>query len=104
MRRDRARASITRPRGVSKEGARLDEWLKDAAPPHELRRQFHGDPSRWSEFRNRYPAELEVQREQLRPLAQRARVGRGTLVFAGKDERRNNAVVLREYLQRLGGG
>ncbi|MBN1836610.1 MAG: DUF488 family protein [Spirochaetales bacterium] len=81
------------PRGVSKEEARLDAWLKEAAPSDELRSRFHGERAGWSEFRRRYLAELKPHREESRPLAHRAREGRVTLVYAGRDERRNNAAL-----------
>jgi uncharacterized protein YeaO (DUF488 family) len=92
------------PRGISKEQARLDEWIREAAPSDELRKRFHHERARWSEFRRRYLAELKTHREALRPLARRAAGERVTLVFAGKDEERNNAVVLRQYLKMLGAG
>jgi len=91
------------PRGISKETARLDAWPKEVAPTVELRKWFHADRSRWGEFRRRYLAELKAHREQLRPLAERARDGRVTLVYSANDEERNNAVVLRQYLRMLGG-
>jgi uncharacterized protein YeaO (DUF488 family) len=91
------------PRGISKEEANLDKWLKDAAPSDELRKEFHHDRSRWAEFRKRYLSELKSHREELRPLALQAGSGRVTLVYAGRDEKRNNAVVLRQYLRMLRG-
>lgn len=91
------------PRGLTKEEARLDLWLKEVAPSNELRTWFHADRSRWQDFRRRYLAELKEHREELRPLAERASRSPVTLVFAVKDEERNNAVVLKQYLERLGG-
>lgn len=90
------------PRGLSKDDARLDDWLKEVAPSDALRRWFGHDPSRWAEFRRRYLAELKAHRETLRDLARRARGERVTLVFAAKDEAHNNAVVLKQYLKMLG--
>jgi uncharacterized protein YeaO (DUF488 family) len=92
------------PRGVSKDQARIDEWLKQVAPSDALRRWFHSEPSRWGEFRRRYLAELKDHRAVLRELAQRGRKGRVTLVFGASDEKRNNAVVLQQYLKMLGRG
>lgn len=92
------------PRGVSKDAAQLDEWIRDAAPSTQLRKWFHGNPSHWGEFRSRYLSELKQHRETLRPLARRAGRQRVTLVFAASDERHNNAVVLQQYLKMLGGG
>lgn len=90
------------PRGVSKDRARLDEWVKEAAPSDQLRKWFHRDRSQWSEFGRRYLTELERHRDALEPLAQRARRDRVTLLFSANDLERNNAVVLRQYLETLG--
>ncbi len=89
------------PRGVSKDEARLDEWLKEAAPSNELRKWFHSDPDQWEAFQKRYLSELKEHEDALRQLAQRARGGRVTLVFSAKDEERNNAAVLKDYLEHL---
>ena len=89
------------PRGVSKEEAKIDEWRKEVAPSSELRKAFHNGSLDWSGFRRHYLKELTSYRESLRDLAQRARKERVTLVFASKEERRNNAVVLRQYLNML---
>jgi uncharacterized protein YeaO (DUF488 family) len=91
------------PRGVKKEGAGLTGWLRDLAPSDELRRWFHHNPARWEEFRARYRRELAAPACQalLRDLAQRARTGVVTLVYAAKDEAHNNARVLSEALEEL---
>ncbi|MDT0501587.1 MULTISPECIES: DUF488 family protein [unclassified Halomonas] len=89
------------PRGVSKEEARIDDWPKEVAPSDTLRKAFHAGDQGWGEFRRRYLGELKEHRERLRPLAERALGKRVTLVFAAKDERHNNAVVLAEYLAML---
>jgi uncharacterized protein YeaO (DUF488 family) len=104
--RDGYRVLVDRlwPRGLSKARARLDDWLKAAAPSDDLRKWFHRDRSRWSEFRKRYLKELKEHREELRPLAQMAGTRRVTLLFSSTDSERNNAAVLREYLRRLGTG
>ena len=86
------------PRGLSKDEARLDEWLKEVAPSDELRRWFGHDPAKWEEFRRRYRQELKTQGEILERLRNEARKGTVTLLFAAKDEERNNAVVLKEML------
>ena len=90
------------PRGVSKEALRLDEWLKEAAPSTALRKRFGHDPSQWEAFKASYFAELREKPEVLATLAARARRGGVTLVFAAKDEMRNNAVALKEFLERHG--
>ncbi len=92
------------PRGISKAEAGIDEWMKDAAPSDQLRKWFHRDRSKWAEFRKRYLAELKSHRDALRPLAQRAKRQRITLIFSSSDEERNNAVVMKQYLGMLGGG
>jgi uncharacterized protein YeaO (DUF488 family) len=88
------------PRGVSKETANLDEWLPDLGPSDELRTWFAHDPQRFDEFRRRYHEELHERRGLLSDLRRRARSGTVTLLFAAKDERHNNAVVLAEALRR----
>ena len=86
------------PRGVSKAGARLDEWVKEIAPSAELRTWFGHDPRRWDEFRRRYRAELTQHSDLLKDLRRRAREGRVTLVYSARDEVHNDAVVLRDVL------
>ncbi|HEY3916150.1 MAG TPA: DUF488 family protein [Stellaceae bacterium] len=88
------------PRGVSKADAAIDQWVKDLAPSTELRRWFGHDPERWSEFRRRYHAELGDKAAQLDELRGLARKGTVTLVFAAREEERNDAVVLRDVLLR----
>ena len=86
------------PRGVRKAQARIDVWLKDVAPSTALRQWFGHDPARWSEFRRRYRTELKQQPERVAELRALARKGRVTLVFGARDERHNQAVVLKELL------
>jgi len=92
------------PRGLKKEAAHLDDWLKDLAPSDELRQWFGHDPERWEEFQQRYIEELEDpdKKSQIEALLTKARQGTVTLVFAAKDEEKNNAVVLKQYLDKLG--
>jgi uncharacterized protein YeaO (DUF488 family) len=93
------------PRGLKKQDARLKAWLRDLAPSAALRRWFSHDPHRWEEFQRRYIKELEdpEKTSQIEELLQQVRQGTATLVFAAKDEEKNNAVVLKHYLeQRLG--
>ena len=89
------------PRGISKSDARIDAWLKDIAPTDALRRAFHSGTLDWEGFRKRYLSEIEAHHEILVPLVQRSRNERVTLVFSAKDVARNNAVVLRQYLDGL---
>lgn len=93
------------PRGVSKQAARLDRWLKEVAPSTELRRWFGHDPSRWDEFRKRYRGELEEVPALVQELVDRARSASVTLLFSARDRQYNQAVVLREWLDEwLGSG
>lgn len=87
------------PRGVTKEALALEAWCKDAAPSTALREWSHHDPQKWDEFRRRYAAELDEQREVWQPLADAAREGVITLVYGAREEVRNNAVALKEYLE-----
>jgi uncharacterized protein YeaO (DUF488 family) len=86
------------PRGVTKGRAAIDLWLKDIAPSAELRSWFGHDPVRWAQFRRRYRRELAEHREEVARLRKLARQGPVTLVYAARDETRNDAVVLRELL------
>jgi uncharacterized protein YeaO (DUF488 family) len=90
------------PRGVTKERLVLHAWHKELAPSHALRRWFAHDPSRWEEFVARYQEELRAAEAVplLDDLAHRAGVGTVTLVYAARDERHNNAVVLRDEILR----
>jgi uncharacterized protein YeaO (DUF488 family) len=88
------------PRGVKKTSARLDQWAKEAAPSGILRRWFHHDPARWDEFRRRYFQELDENEERWRPLLAASSEGRVTLVYSSHDREHNNAVALKEYLDR----
>lgn len=101
---DGARVLVDRlwPRGVSRDRAQLERWEKELAPSDELRRWFGHAPERWQEFGRRYRAELEQQGTLLRELAREAARGKVTLLYAAKDERHNNAVVLKELLEELG--
>ena len=92
------------PRGIRKDKAHLDAWLKEIAPSDELRKWFGHDPERWAEFRLRYRRELRTPeaKDLLKDLAKRATRGRVTLVYAAHDEAHNDAVVLRELIERAG--
>jgi uncharacterized protein YeaO (DUF488 family) len=88
------------PRGVTKEKARIDLWLKEIAPSHELRKRFHGHPALWDEFKAAYARELTQEPAQLHvtEILERLRETPVTLLYAAKDEDRNNAVALRDWL------
>jgi len=86
------------PRGISKQKAKLDYWMKDIAPSTELRKWFGHDPKRWAEFRRRYAAELREHPDLIAELRFLARKSLITLVYAAHDESHNDAVVLRDVL------
>lgn len=86
------------PRGLSKDKAEVDEWMKDIAPSNELRKWFAHRSDRWEEFRRRYLEELGEHPAELTRLGQMGRQGTVTLLFAAKNTEQNNAVVIRELL------
>jgi uncharacterized protein YeaO (DUF488 family) len=91
------------PRGIAKDKARIDLWLKELAPSHALRKRFHGKPEDWKEFCTAYAAELAAApAEAIAELRRRLRAGPVTLLYAARDERHNNAVALKEWLGRRG--
>lgn len=90
------------PRGLTKEKARVDLWLKEIAPSNELRKWFGHDPGRWVEFKQRYLEELKGLAEPLAVLKQAAKQGTITLLYAARDEEHNEAVVLQEILRKHG--
>lgn len=88
------------PRGVRRDRARLDRWDKDLAPSDGLRTWFAHDPARFEEFRRRYVEELRAHRAEISALRRRARDGMLTLVYAAKDARHNDAIVLAHVVRR----
>jgi uncharacterized protein YeaO (DUF488 family) len=100
--RDGVRVLVDRlwPRGLSREKARIDLWLKEIAPSDALRRRFHDDPGGWEDFKTAYYAELERAPAQsaVRDLLERLTREPVTLLFAARDETRNNAVALKEWI------
>jgi uncharacterized protein YeaO (DUF488 family) len=88
------------PRGITKAELRIDAWLKDLAPSADLRKWFGHDPAKWDEFKQRYARELEQRPDPLDELVEKARTGHVTLVFGARDTEHNNAVALKEELER----
>lgn len=86
------------PRGLNKQKARVDLWVKDIAPSHELRTWFGHDPAKWKDFQSRYRRELKEQSDALALLKQKCKEGTVTLLFAARDEEHNNALVLKSLL------
>ncbi|MGA7907331.1 MAG: DUF488 family protein [Candidatus Sulfotelmatobacter sp.] len=103
---DGARILVDRlwPRGLTKEKAAVDDWLRDLSPSNDLRKWFHAQPQRWLDFRKRYLKELAApeaaeQLEELYSLTRKKK--RVTLLFASRNETHNNAVVLKELLDGM---
>lgn len=90
------------PRGLTKEKARIDLWLKDIAPSDALRRRFHGHPGKWREFVAAYDRELtqEPAKTAAAALCERLQHHSVTLVYAARDEAHNNAAALKDWLER----
>ena len=88
------------PRGLSKDKAQLDLWLRDIAPSDELRGWFAHDPKRWTEFQRRYRAELKGRSDELQPIRDALKKGKVTFLFAAHDEAHNNAVALKGIIER----
>lgn len=88
------------PRGLRKDKARIDLWLKEIAPSTELRRWFGHDPARWAMFRRKYRAELRQRADLVRMIEDALREGPVTLLFAARDVEHNEAVVLKDWIER----
>lgn len=86
------------PRGLTKERAAVDLWLKDVAPSTELRKWFGHDPARWKQFQTRYRKELQEKKDALQLLKQKSRGHTVTLVYGARDEEHNEALVLKQIL------
>lgn len=89
------------PRGLSKSHASVDLWLKEIAPSSELRKWFAHDPKKWNLFRQRYIAELKLNKVQVTALKSEIKVRNSTLVYGARDEEHNHAIVLQRFLARL---
>lgn len=89
------------PRGVSKEDAQLDEWNKELAPSSELRKWFDHDPEKFDEFTERYKKELKDKQDDLARIKEMSQDKRVCLLYGAKDEKHNQAVVLKEVLESL---
>ncbi len=87
------------PRGLKKEAAHVEEWMKDVAPSSDLRKWFGHDPEKWAEFKRRFFKELQGKQELTERIADLAKKSRVTLLFGSKEERFNNASALKEYIE-----
>src|SRR5258708_38482662 len=90
------------PRGLTKSKAKVALWLKDMAPSTELRKWFNREPDKWREFQIRYRNELKEKRQLLSVVRDQAATSRVTLVYAAKDDRQNDAIVLLDFLMATG--
>jgi len=88
------------PRGVSKQRAKIDIWLRDLAPSPALRKWYGHQPDRWPQFRKRYQAELKGHGDMLALLKLVAQDRQVTFVYAASDEERNSALVLKNWLEQ----
>ncbi|MBB3649657.1 uncharacterized protein YeaO (DUF488 family) [Rhizobium sp. BK619] len=86
------------PRGLSKQNAAVDVWLKEIAPSPALRRWFGHDPAKWTEFQRRYRQELEKNTSAVEELERRIGTSHATLLYAAKDLQHNHAIVLQRFL------
>ena len=102
---DGARILVERlwPRGVSKERAAVDLWLKDVAPTAELRKWFNHDPARWTEFKKRYESELSHNTAVVDELRRKCHDGAVTFIYAAHDEQHNAALALKDWLEHDAG-
>ncbi len=87
------------PRGLTKERAAVQWWLKDVAPTTELRKWFGHEPAKWKEFQVRYRKELRDKKEALKRLRQKSKEGIVTLLYGARDEEHNEALVLKRVLE-----
>jgi uncharacterized protein YeaO (DUF488 family) len=87
------------PRGLKKEDAKVDEWLKDIAPSSGLRKWYSHDPSKWNEFKKRYWSEIDNNKDVIGKLREEAAIHKVTFLFGSKEEKLNSAVVLKEYIE-----
>ena len=89
------------PRGIRKETAKIDMWLKELAPSNELRKWFSHDPKKWGEFQKKYAEELAPRQAQLKEIRRiEKEKGTVTLLYSARDEEHNNAVALKEILEK----
>jgi uncharacterized protein YeaO (DUF488 family) len=88
------------PRGMSKNDLKVDVWLRDVAPSDELRKWFGHDPAKWEEFRSKYTQELNSNREFEKLLDLVREKERVTLVYSARDTEHNQAVVLKELIEK----
>jgi uncharacterized protein YeaO (DUF488 family) len=89
------------PRGIKKEDLKMDEWLKEVAPSTELRKWFSHDPAKWQSLQKKYCKELSENHEALEPIVKALHKHTVTLLYSSKDTEQNNAVCLKNYLEKI---
>lgn len=101
LRTDGCRILVDRlwPRGLSKEKAKIEFWARAISPSTELRRWYGHAPEKWPEFKSKYAEELRANPEGVEELLQHVRKGTATFLYSSKEERLNNAVALKEYIE-----
>ena len=87
------------PRGLRKDAAKIDVWLKDVAPSPELRKWYSHDQTKWVEFKKRYWSELDNKEELVRKLCEESKRGKLTFLFGSKEQKLNSAAALKEYIE-----
>lgn len=88
-------------RGLSKERAKVDVWIKEIAPSTELRRWYGHDHNKWTEFKRRYAAELEANPGSIEAIVTEIQAGVVTFLYSSKERKLNNAVALKQYLETI---
>jgi uncharacterized protein YeaO (DUF488 family) len=88
------------PRGLKKQYAKIDEWLKDIAPSAELRKWYGHDPTKWLEFKAKYWSELKEKKDTIEKLKVESANYKVTFLFGSKEEKLNSASALKEYLEK----
>lgn len=89
------------PRGLTKEKAKVDVWLKEIAPTTELRKWFNHEPSKWPEFKKRYKTEISNNPEAISALKKHLASGKATILYGAKDEEHNDAVVIKQFFDNM---
>ena|SRR5690348_483762 len=88
------------PRGLRKQALALEAWLKEVGPSDRLRKWFGHDPAKWQRFKEKYFQELDARPDAWEPIRKSARGRTVTLLFSSHDQQHNNAVALKQYLER----
>ena len=87
------------PRGLTKEKAKVDLWMRDISPSNDLRKWYGHDPDKWAEFKKKYLGEIKEKKEEFDLLRKRAKEGTVTFLFSSKEEKLNNAHALKEFVE-----